>query len=1184
MSLARVRVRNEYGLGAPELYRAANGEDPKAILDGVAVAGLVGILRQLGDLAEFASEVFHDLQEQVMATASRNRKMMVRVQQIEAVLPPLEKAVMSQLSHIHFAYTAGSDWHCKIRTEQNHLIYSDLPQFFMDSYEEIRDPPRLHLLDKFDTGGSGACMKRYSDPSFFRRVLASPESTDPHKVQREKKARKSRRRGSRRRNGEIAHVGSIASHSEGMQSASLNKCGQSSATQVVPSCDVGSNSELQDHSTSFDLRSRMLFASPKINGQSSAAETVSLFDVGSNFELQDHSSSFDSRNKSGYNESVFDGSSSMWTKEQGTNELDTSRLKIECTEILGSVLPNNLNGSMDDDLAHGSLQEQDVSNSSFVTWDEKTEIVKSEFQQCDVIVDNEGEASELHTVSSGISKLGKEASFLRFPDSGNILFTIENMPESVTDENQVDEIESELDNYMDALNTIESEVETNFGCRTKREVEFALFKFENTDVEHGVGKMEKMIGQNSDSSNIESHTTSYSSSNKEMPQISNKVIAAESLPDPELPQITGMSFLTPEGPARTNFCENNDILNDSRENRFESVISDSSPFSMPNSHAPLDDKIERSLSKSQETHIETSTTSPIKFWTNGGLLGLEPSKPPDFSVSNVPIQSSLADSKGGSCDFSRNSAVPRSHSDESAGKLEKELDSVGGEFRSSGSVSPAEDHLVRNVKNMVQTINQSQFSTSCNDNKTDCESRNEVPFESSAPETNIEKSEVSHDISSHAPYLPVAPVVKNLFDEAGRENTENSSNMLDLGHRLLVNDFQKEASLHEERSEPPCFVNIGPVMLQEPLCNEQMKGKARVEHQTSLEMTPKEQSECESPDNSPSSSPPLEHMNILFHSINGFETSKLKLKFPDGHHFHENIRDVIFPSFQLQPEPSSQQDIDFESDDDTFCRSSPCTSEDLRGHHSDSSSEQWEYGDSTGSEDNELHDALHRVSSAESISAFLELEGVIHSYPHCEFKNPETKSGRDHFPSGPPLDLPCFDALNPTMDEHECISSSVPKDLLVSQLQYPNEPLSPPPRLPPLQWCTVKSPFDAVEDKRGATSDVAYHPRDQLVSESTNSQKSIPEATEHPLNNKNLNECREASQAANAKEEDEREDLPYQIRTKQFNLKRTMPSRQSLASDPPTNVKVAAILEKANAILQACVVSDKGGDENWIDG
>lgn len=53
MPLVRFAVRNEYGLGVPELYKdAVQEEDPKAVLEGVTVAGLVGILRQLGDLAD----------------------------------------------------------------------------------------------------------------------------------------------------------------------------------------------------------------------------------------------------------------------------------------------------------------------------------------------------------------------------------------------------------------------------------------------------------------------------------------------------------------------------------------------------------------------------------------------------------------------------------------------------------------------------------------------------------------------------------------------------------------------------------------------------------------------------------------------------------------------------------------------------------------------------------------------------------------------------------------------------------------------------------------------------------------------------------------------------------------------------------------------------------------------------
>jgi hypothetical protein len=69
MPLVRFEVRNEVGLGDPGLYNGGGGGaaagkrgvvgvggggevEPKALLEGVAVAGLVGILRQLGDLAE----------------------------------------------------------------------------------------------------------------------------------------------------------------------------------------------------------------------------------------------------------------------------------------------------------------------------------------------------------------------------------------------------------------------------------------------------------------------------------------------------------------------------------------------------------------------------------------------------------------------------------------------------------------------------------------------------------------------------------------------------------------------------------------------------------------------------------------------------------------------------------------------------------------------------------------------------------------------------------------------------------------------------------------------------------------------------------------------------------------------------------------------------------------------------
>jgi hypothetical protein len=53
MPLSRHTVRSEYALGGRDLYRGADQHDPEAVLDGAAMAGLVGVLRQLGDLAEY---------------------------------------------------------------------------------------------------------------------------------------------------------------------------------------------------------------------------------------------------------------------------------------------------------------------------------------------------------------------------------------------------------------------------------------------------------------------------------------------------------------------------------------------------------------------------------------------------------------------------------------------------------------------------------------------------------------------------------------------------------------------------------------------------------------------------------------------------------------------------------------------------------------------------------------------------------------------------------------------------------------------------------------------------------------------------------------------------------------------------------------------------------------------------
>lgn len=133
---------------------------------------------------------------------------------------------------MEISWSTGSEWHPRIRNEKNLFIYNDLPRFIMDSYEVCRDPPRLHLLDKygylhplplfshdkhfswnkfvmcvctlfwissyfcfafrFDAGGPGSCLQRYSDPTFFKRASGSSIEEDVEKVPRDKRTCKSK--------------------------------------------------------------------------------------------------------------------------------------------------------------------------------------------------------------------------------------------------------------------------------------------------------------------------------------------------------------------------------------------------------------------------------------------------------------------------------------------------------------------------------------------------------------------------------------------------------------------------------------------------------------------------------------------------------------------------------------------------------------------------------------------------------------------------------------------------------------------------------------------------------------------------------------------------------------------------------------------------------------------------------
>ncbi|KAI3867071.1 hypothetical protein MKX03_007348 [Papaver bracteatum] len=560
MPLVRVEVRNEYGLGSSELYReAVEEEEPKAVLQGVSVAGLVGILRQLGDLAQFSSEVFHDLQEQVIATAARSQRIINRVQRIEAALPPVEKAVLAQTNHIHFAYSAGTDWHANIQAKHSHLINSDLPNFILESYEECRNPPRLELLDKFDISGPGACLKRYSDPSFFKNALSPSEPENAEKVRRAKKANRRRRKGSRHMNGEVSQV--------------LSK-----------------------------RNDRRQFASPSY-GKSSTADTTSTFDM-SKSDLEGSTTSSDSRSRagSGYRESMSDINVSVRREKREDTSLLASRLKICRGVIPDSKPPNKPTGVLENDLPNCSLQDKTAPSSCSITWDEKIEILKPVCQQFENNLEELGAVSEFQRANPDRDKaesISDESAYPEdiltspvniYPDDSS--YYESTVPESLLHLNQSDAVGTGMDNCADAC-AMMSELEPDTEYQAEKEVNPTLSNIELIERECRRSTTFEMNAQSSNSFDIQLYVSDFSSKKQTSPScseaVSSDLVHAVSLP-------TISIYPEPDSTVEAESCLSTNLPDHSRVNK---LVSASPGFNVPSSKALSDDKIIDNVCESQ---------------------------------------------------------------------------------------------------------------------------------------------------------------------------------------------------------------------------------------------------------------------------------------------------------------------------------------------------------------------------------------------------------------------------------------------------------------------------------------------------------------------------------------------------------------------------------------------------------
>ncbi|GJN06400.1 hypothetical protein PR202_ga24128 [Eleusine coracana subsp. coracana] len=1141
MPLVRFEVRNEVGLGDPDLYGGAAGagkkgaaaaaagaeEEPKALLEGVAVAGLVGILRQLGDLAEFAADVFHDLHEQVIATSARGRKVLTRVQNIEAALPSLEKAVKSQKSHIHFAYVPGSDWHTQLQNEQNHLLSSDLPRFMMDSYEECRDPPRLYLLDKFDNAGAGACLKRYSDPSYFKKAWDMMSADKNTSLRREKRSQKIK-------------IQSLLDFPMRMvmkshQNDKLQKRSVSSSPILLNGTTVN---DLTDSLKQGSLPDDMVARSPSVKWDEKAAIITST-SINHHDEIPGEADNYlDALNTL---ESETETEAEFQTKNQviAAPSFNAIAPQVDTVDDIVSQHPDSSVLEFP-----GTCQNSDMPCTSERTTDipdlsneDPLEVSQVAFSDHTAVLPRKGSSAISIRESDAQGSCGDPSDI-----SEPILqvHTAVSLDERSLGSNNVPESKA-ADDPGDFPNISEPELSVYAVIPSNKESS-APNQVSDSNTE---GACDNFI----DDATIYQGSRPTNSNILTDKSVEN-AFAAKSSPG----DTTGDSCVVSESRSAPHDDPGKNQEDASEVSDFQSDCLDE----------PLENRC-ASVDISPNSSSISIGLSSVKLWTNAGLFGLEPSKPPVFGSQDGPRENSGPGSR-------EPQQVPSSEHTEFHSSKPTEsavLDASNGNTSITSSfvgklvgIRPGSANSISSGANQSAAIKPDSVHSQT-DGPSDCSSS----FEHNVHKNSIGKHASISELLESEGNAEHGSRTYSSTDIDGRNNMHmvSASSFSSIAQRFLANTLQRRTSPKYNDISASARVNTDASANDQSNLNHVAEQSESVFEGSQFEKNTEngmngfsKSSIFSSRRYSEKSSPPLEYMKISFHPMSSFEMSKMNLDLCDGN-FNEISDDMMLPTFQLLSESSvPQPGSGSESEDDTFGRSYSYSSYDDLSPRLYSNSEVWDQEDGAGLEEHELYDDSNQ--SAAPISSYMEFEQMNLS----GMKSAVSLADQNVLGTLEPHtveELPNFDTL---------MSRSV--------------------------TTTASSSTNAVEDdettnslEEGITAKDMFRETSSLPHEHTSAQEEHlpPVAPPAPQGHAKCVDI-PITDGVNGNSSlpgtvEIKSSLLQQIRDKTFNLRRTNASKTDTSSQSTANSSVVAILEKANAIRQAVASEDGCDDDNWSD-
>jgi len=161
-------------------------------LDSLAVTSMLGILHQLGQLSEFAAEVFEGLYELTSSTGARVSALGSRITQLDQEAAQTERNFKQHPPSYYFTNsTRDAPFKRADAVEEQLFRPATLPRAMQKTRSEARPAPPLDSLNKFTA--PEPAMKKFSNPGLFLEEWLKSEQEKQAYLLEERKMRRARR-------------------------------------------------------------------------------------------------------------------------------------------------------------------------------------------------------------------------------------------------------------------------------------------------------------------------------------------------------------------------------------------------------------------------------------------------------------------------------------------------------------------------------------------------------------------------------------------------------------------------------------------------------------------------------------------------------------------------------------------------------------------------------------------------------------------------------------------------------------------------------------------------------------------------------------------------------------------------------------------------------------------------------